>query len=58
MATQKEIRFRWLQVLHIVEDWDKKLDPTGRMVMRELDKKFYIKERKIKPASIKKKTQL
>jgi hypothetical protein len=48
MATKNDIAFRWLQVMHIIEDWDKKKDPTGRNVREELQKKFTIQQRKPK----------
>lgn len=46
MAKKNDINFRWLQVLHIIEDFKDIKDPTGRKLREALRKKFYIKERK------------
>ena len=45
MAKKSDINFRWLQVMHVIEDFKEK-DPTGKKLRETLRKKFYIRERK------------
>jgi len=47
MGTKKiDKEFLWLKVLHIIEDLDEDGDKTGREIIKRLNKKFSIKERK------------
>lgn len=47
-TSKKDKEFIWLKVLHLVEDEDTKDISKVHKLLKELNKKFFIKERKQK----------